>query len=108
MLDNTSKIADVIGKISKKQDNADSNIRADDTFGVLSIFNTEFLKITGSLTLTQRNYSTTSFVLDHPIYGELDSSTLEIDGGYSEGFGFPMTFPASFAESSSVIYTTTF
>lgn len=33
----------------------------------------------------KKYYPTNSFILDHPIYGELDSSVLQLDGGYWDG-----------------------
>lgn len=34
--------------------------------------------------VTRLHYiASSSFVLDHPVYGELDSSSLHLDGGYS-------------------------
>lgn len=35
--------------------------------------------------LNSYTYPTNSFIIDHPVYGDIDSSTLLIDGGYDEG-----------------------
>ncbi len=57
----------------------------------------ESINLSGSYFVYKNPMSTTSFVLDHPVYGELDSSTLLIDGGYAEGTAtFPITFPITF------------
>ena len=40
-------------------------------------------------------YATDSFIIDHRTQGELDSSTLKLDGGYAtslSGAEFPLTF----------------
>ena len=53
------------------------------------------LKVTLSVVGTKLSYDPTSFILDHPVYGELDSSTLELDGGYlvsETGSQFDLTF----------------
>lgn len=94
MLNATSEIASVIGGLASKNDSVSSNISPDDVFGLLNQLNTDFLQGSGSVTVTGLGYGSTSFVLDHPVYGELDSSTLSLDGGYTG--------------SSSVLYTETF
>lgn len=85
MLDATSKIAGVIGVLSQKTNDLSSNISPDDVYGFLNQLNTEFLEGSGSLIVTKNVYDSTSFILDHPVYGDLDSSTLSLDGGYTGG-----------------------
>lgn len=113
-LDNTKELGKIIGSLKSDQDTIKTNLAPDEEAGSLFIRNTENIKVTGVWTAIKRNYSTTSFIIDHVVYGELDSSTLLLDGGYLQIGGtpvFPAEFPWSFAgggESSSVIQTITF
>lgn len=38
-------------------------------------------------------YGTSTFVLDHPVYGDLDSSTLHLDGTYSSTTSSVWSYP---------------
>lgn len=62
-------------------------------------------KVETTVTITQYFYGDTAFILDHPVYGELDSSTLELDGDYaqSDGNPFPLTFPITFSGGTSTV-----
>lgn len=41
------------------------------------------LKLTTSVVVTKNYHDGSSLILDHPVYGQLDNSTLLTDGGYS-------------------------
>ena len=75
----------IVANIINEQRELQANISPDMASNQLSIFNTEFFRIDGQLTVTKRLFGSTSFIIDHPIYGELDSSTLSLDGGYTGG-----------------------
>ena len=53
-----------------------------------------FEKVQVRLQLVANNliYPSTSFILDHPTYGELDSSTLQLDGGYASSTTSTFTY----------------
>lgn len=57
----------------------------------------ETINVTGSYIVTKYLLDSTSFVLDHPVYGYIDSPTLKIDGGYLINITFPLTFPINFS-----------
>ena len=77
---------------------------ADNDYLVTSI---DSAQLTTTVYVIKQNYPTTSFIIDHPVYGDIDSSILEIDGGYASGGGnqFPLTFPIIWEviEGSSLI-----
>ena len=110
-LDNASKLGKNIGTLSKQQNQTSENISPEEADSTLLLKQQETIEIVGTATFTAKYYDLTSFIIDHPIAGELDSSVLEIDGGYAQtGESFPLTFPFSFAAgtSSSTLYSTTF
>jgi len=111
VLDPAAQLGKILGNLSKRQQYTDENLTPEEVEGQLLLKQREIIELTGSATLTAKYYDLTSFVLDHPVLGELDSSILELDGGYQQtGSSFPLTFPISFAAgtSSSTLYTTTF
>jgi hypothetical protein len=108
-LDSTSQVAKIIGDLRKGQRVLEESI-PDESDSNFLLAPSDGLKITGEVVFTKKLYDPQSFILDHPVQGELDSPILVIDGGYlSSGMAFPISFPLSFdAEGSEVIFTTTF
>lgn len=84
-LDSVSTIGEAIGSLSKEQDRIKENLSADDAEDLFQVVTIEFLRLGGSVTLNKLMYPTNSFILDHVVYGELDSATLQLDGGYDTG-----------------------
>ena len=101
-------LGNIIGSLSTEQDVIRQNLSPDESAAQDIIAVTANVEVQGTLVATQWNYGTTSFILDHPVYCELDSSVLELDGGYVVANQFPLTFPISFSSSSSILFSTTF
>lgn len=94
-LSSTSQLAKLLADQTSETDEIKSNISPDDLNSSLPIFiNERPIKITGSITVSSHSYGSTTFVIDHPVYGDIDSSTLAIDGDY--------------AFAAVTVYTTTF
>lgn len=109
----TDELAKFLGGLSKEQRNLKENIVPDEIENSFLLAPFQAIDLASSITVTAYFYPTTSFILDHPVYGELDSSTLELDGGYvdvtGDGISFPATFPLTFVSGegagSSVMFT---
>ena len=92
-----SKVGAIIGKLSTNQDEIKQNLSPDQANAQEQFFMTEPVIIRGIMTANALIYSNTSFILDHPVYGELDSAVLKLDGGYDEGvLVMPVTMPITF------------
>ena len=85
----------IIGDLSRQQQKLQENVYPDDPDAELQLIQTEQLSVTQAGSVFGLELDSTSFVLDHPVLGELDSATLELDGGYAQTGGTP-TFPAVF------------
>lgn len=99
----TDQLGTKIGDLSKDQDDLHSQISPDEAGALLQSVSLEKVSIGGTLKVIKRTYPTDSFILDHPVYGELDSSVLKLNGGYAEeiaGFTFPGTFTITFSAIS--------
>lgn len=84
-LDPVKVLARTISGISAEQDTIKQNMSADDADSQL-IANFTFNVLTqGTAVASKYTYSAGSFILDHPVYGELDSSKYALDGGYWGG-----------------------
>ena len=84
-LDPISQIGEVIGGMNNQQQDNSQNISEDDTLGhdvIIANFNTV---LTGTVVVNMNVYPTDSFIIDHPVYGDIDSAVLHIDGGYLAG-----------------------
>lgn len=85
MSSTATEVGKIIGNIINKQVTTDENLAAQEVDSQVVIVNQEQFRLSGTLSIVKRAYATDSFILDHPVYGELDSSTLKIDGGYDTG-----------------------
>ncbi len=107
-LSNIDKLGKEIGHIKSDQTEIKENISPDETVDQDQIVSIERMPIGGTFVATAYYYPDDSFILDHPVYGDLDSSTLALDGGYATGNQFALTFPISFAQPKLELYRTTF
>ena len=81
-----------IANISNQSTDIREDTLADDITQNMILAPTDNVKVTLSVTGTYQPYPTNSFILDHPVYGELDSSTLQLDGGYDTGSSTIFTY----------------
>lgn len=79
----TQELGRTLAGISNEQANMKENMMPDDVDQQLLLFNGESIIVNLQAIGYYAIYSSTAFILDHPVYGELDSSTLELDGGYA-------------------------
>jgi hypothetical protein len=108
-LDPVKLLAKNIADTANEQEAIKQNISGDDTEALLQIQSSEILKLTGTLVATKYTYATDSFVIDHPVYGALDSSVLKLDGGYGQlAVPFTLTFPVTLGTAQELLYSTTF
>ena len=82
-LDSISQLGEIIGGSISEQDQIKDNIRADSAEAIDSIGFSETIVLSGTLTGVAKQYATDSFIIDHVVYGELDSTVLKLDGGHS-------------------------
>jgi len=101
-LDTASKLGKLIGDNISKQGDIQENISPNDTAPIDTIRNSEELVVEGVMTLTRYHYASNSFVIDHPVYGELDSAILKIDGGYASAISPPIVIPVKFTSEEVV------
>lgn len=103
-ISDAQKIGEAIGTAYYEQDIIKDNLSGNDAAGEISAYNSELILITGTILVNGLTIATDSFVPDHPVYGELNSAVLVLDGGYTGGiaaFTFPGTFPMTFAGGTS-------
>jgi len=110
----TKELGKTLGMMNQEQNTIKENLSPDDTIGQDQVYSFERMQIEGTVTATQYDLASDSFVIDHPVYGELDSSLLKLDGGYAQVPGspiFPATFPWTFvagATSTTLLFETSF
>jgi hypothetical protein len=59
------------------------NMAPDDDAAQLGTYVSDKIIVQGRQRTYQKNYSSTAFILDHPIQGNLDSASYALDGGYT-------------------------
>jgi hypothetical protein len=87
-LDESDKLGSLIGGIIRTQDEIKSSITPNDPSESFQIISKEQLELSGTMVVNALTISTDSFVLNHSVYGNLNSAVLKLDGGYS---GSPVT-----------------
>jgi len=81
-LSSVSEVAQVINNLSsEQQDIKESYADEGDASFLLAPFETVTCDDSGSI--IAHYLGTSSFYLDHPVYGDIDSSILHIDGDYA-------------------------
>lgn len=108
-LSDTSKLAQLLSEQNRETNDLKSNISPDDNNVSLSLFDNERpIIMSGLIVVSKYTYATDSFILDHPVYGSLDSATLALDGGYTTlTVTMPVSIPVSFM-TVTTLYSTTF
>lgn len=93
-LDPASKLGAMLGALSVGQDTLSENISADDEAGLQQLFSSSAIALHATSIVNQYTLPTDSFVIDHPVYGYIDSPVLKIDGGYQTYLlTIPVTIP---------------
>ena len=62
-----------------------SNISPDDLTAKLILFPMETVVVSESGSIIGRYYASSSFIIDHPIQGDLNNASYALDGGYNAG-----------------------
>lgn len=82
MPNSVQELGMILGKSIKEQSQIKENLNPDEFDSQLGLFTAEQVVVELSSNIENKCYAENSFVIDHPVYGELDSTTLQIDGGY--------------------------
>jgi len=110
-INDTAKLGSMLTKQADEQDAIKDNISPDDSETQEQIYLSELIRVGGTVTINRKDYAANTFVIDHPVYGDIDSATLLIDGGYASqgGIQFPGSFPLTFqAGGDTELFTITF
>lgn len=79
------QLGQTIGDIAYQQSLIQQNISPDDPSSQFGLYASERLTAHAEVRIVKKVYDPTSFILDHPVQGYVDSPTLLIDGGYLAG-----------------------
>lgn len=85
VLNQGKELGRTIAKQQKQIDELKQNINPNDPAATFPLFTQERVIPAITVVARKRIYDTTSFIIDHPTLGDIDSATLNIDGGYDTG-----------------------
>ena len=106
-LDSVAKLGITLGSVERENNLIAENLNEKDNINIDTIRISETQETTGVLRGYKLQYSLDSFIIDHVVLGELDSTTLKLDSGYTgEGLSFPVTFPVSFNSRTKIFEVT--
>lgn len=84
-LSSASQFGKVVADLANTQNRLSENISYDEADPLIQITPLEAISLSSTTFVYKKFYPTDSFILDHPVYGYVDSSVLELDGGYLAG-----------------------
>ena len=82
-MSDAKELGRLLGNISSQQSRIQENIYPDDPNAQLLVQKRDVIVMTMEGTVTANLLSPSSFYIDHPVYGDVDSAVLAIDGGYA-------------------------
>jgi hypothetical protein len=72
----------VLGKNVQTVNDLNQTVFESENVSDLNIVGLNSVELSTSIICTKSTYPSDSFILDHPVYGILDSAVLKLDGGY--------------------------
>jgi len=85
VLSSAKSLGKTIANQQKEIDGLKQQISPNDPSASFPLFSSEQIKITKNVVFKQRVLDSESFYIDHPVYGDVDSATLNLDGDYDTG-----------------------
>lgn len=85
VLKTDQQLGQVLASITNSQSRLNQNISYEEVDPLIQITPIESISLAQTTFIYRKYYPTDSFILDHPVYGEVDSSVLKLDGGYLAG-----------------------
>jgi hypothetical protein len=85
VLNQAKELGRTIAGQQKQIDGLKQEISPNDPSASFPLFAQETFSVPQTVTFTKRVLSSTSFYIDHPVYGDIDSATLALDGDYDTG-----------------------
>ncbi len=82
-MNETNVLAQEMGNLQQRKRLVQKVLSPDDPIAGMQVVNNETLSIGGILTVNKKILGTDSFVIDHKVLGNINSSVLKLDGGYS-------------------------
>lgn len=104
-LNSASQLGQTIAALMNKKDEIKRTMRPDDPYGQLELNSTASVILQGTVQFYRLQYGESSFIIDHPVYGYINSPTLRIDGGYEIllQVSFPLSFPIIWTSSNGSV-----
>jgi len=99
----SNEFSNILGSNLRSANDYKESFVETDSLDSLQMVNLENISIPGEYYVIKRYHSGLSMILDHSLYGLLDTSTLLLDGQYLIDETSTSTFPLSF----SILFTTT-
>jgi hypothetical protein len=102
------QVGTIIAGLVNGQNDIKENALPDEITQSILLSPQDGFEFTVEVNVYTHNYSSTAFILDHPVYGILDSSTLQLDGGYQSviGFSLPVSMPVTFPAGGRTLHDT--
>lgn len=82
-LSTTNKLGTILGRTLNEQTDVERNIEGDETYSSFTLEISEIPEVEYSLTLVKKNLPTTGFIMDHPVYGNLNNNNYIFNQDYA-------------------------
>jgi hypothetical protein len=81
----TIALGNTLGTNLQTTGNMNQTVFDSENISALNIIGLGSIQLTSSIFFWRRDYATSSFIVDHPVYCNVNSSTLSLDSGYVSG-----------------------
>jgi hypothetical protein len=97
-------LGNTLGTNIQTADNLNQQRFESENITSFNVVRMDSVRLSSTTIISSLVYPSDSFILDHPVYGELDSSILKLDGGYAVNIAlFPLTYPILFGTQGGVM-----
>lgn len=85
-LNSVDILGNELGLFKKRQTDTQRELAPNDSLGIVRYEEKEVgtILVSGEIKAYKWEYKDDSFIIDHPIQGEIDSAVYKIDGGYTD------------------------
>lgn len=96
----TTRLGRLLSSVIREKDDLLRNVEGDETESSLLFGITQPIKLNLAVVIYKKNLPIDGFVMDHPVYSNLNNGNYKLDIGYGHmepgSFAFPATFPITF------------
>jgi hypothetical protein len=98
-LSGAEELGKALGNLSNNQSDLKETVMGDEIEQSLLLTPIDTIEVETTVVVYKKFYDGESLILDHPLFGQLDNSTLHLDGDYASSV-YGAIFPLDFSDNA--------